>query len=47
MRCPDSDQWYAVMAEELKTVVDIGLYEEVVHPPGHKIIDSKWVYRVR
>lgn len=43
----DADQWYAAMAEELRTFVKIGLYEEVPRPPDRKIIDSKWVYKVK
>ncbi|KIN98729.1 hypothetical protein M404DRAFT_31056 [Pisolithus tinctorius Marx 270] len=47
MRCTDADQWYAAMIDKLQTFKSIGLYEEVALPPGRKLIDSKWVYKIK
>ena len=44
---PDADLWQAAMASELKTFEEIGLYQEVEAPPNHKIIDSKWVFKIK
>ncbi|KIN99148.1 hypothetical protein M404DRAFT_30611 [Pisolithus tinctorius Marx 270] len=35
------------MANELAMFHAIGLYEEVPHPPDRKIIDLKWVYKIK
>ena len=44
---PDADLWQAAMASELKTFEEIGLYQEVKAPPDRKIIDSKWVFKIK
>ena len=44
---PDADLWQAAMASELKTFEEIGLYQEVKAPPDHKIIDLKWVFKIK
>jgi hypothetical protein len=47
MSCPDADLWYVAMTEELKVFKKIGLYEVVEQPRDHKIVDSKWVYKIK
>jgi hypothetical protein len=47
MSCPDADLWYVAMTEELKVFEKIGLYEVVKWPHDHKIIDLKWVYKIK
>ena len=44
---PDANLWQAAMASELKTFEEIGLYQEVEAPPDRKIIDSKWVFKIK
>ena len=44
---PDTDLWLATMAIELNTFKEIGLYQEVEAPPDRKIIDSKWVFKIK
>ena len=44
---PNTDLWLAAMAIELNTFKEIGLYQEVKAPPDRKIIDSKWVFKIK
>ena len=44
---PDADLWLAAMAIELNTFKEIGLYQEVEAPPDRKIINSKWVFKIK
>jgi len=44
---PDADLWLGAMAIELNTFKEIGLYQEVEAPPDHKIINSKWVFKIK
>lgn len=44
---PDADLWYAAMTEELKIFEKIGLYEVVERPRDRKIVDSKWVFKIK
>ena len=44
---PDANLWQAAMASELKTFEEIGLYQEVEAPPDRKIIDLKWVFKIK
>jgi hypothetical protein len=44
---PDADLWQAAMLEELRVFQKIGLYEEVERLKGQKVVDSKWVYKVK
>jgi transposase InsO family protein len=44
---PDADLWYAAMTEELKIFEKIGLYEAVERPRDRKIVDSKWVFKIK
>jgi len=44
---PDADLWLGAMAIELNTFKEIGLYQEVEALPDRKIIDSKWVFKIK
>ena len=44
---PDANLWLAAMAIKLNTFKEISLYQEVEAPPDHKIIDSKWVFKIK
>jgi len=44
---PDINLWLGVMAIKLNTFKEIGLYQEVKAPPNHKIINSKWVFKIK
>ena len=44
---PDANLWLAAMEVELNTFKEIGLYQEVGMPCDHKIIDSKWVFKIK
>ena len=35
------------MSIKLNTFKEIGLYKEVESPSDHKIIDSKWVFKIK
>ena len=44
---PDANLWLAAMEVELNTFKKISLYQEVGMPCDHKIIDSKWVFKIK
>jgi len=44
---PDANLWLGAMGVELNTFKEIGLYQEVKMPPNRKIIDSKWVFKIK
>ena len=44
---PDADLWPAAMEIELNTFKEIGLYQEVKMPHNQKIIDLKWVFKIK
>ena len=44
---PDTNLWLAAMAIELNMFKEIGLYQEVEAPPDRKIINSKWVFKIK
>ena len=47
VECPNADLWLATMAIELNMFKEISLYQEVKAPPDRKIIDSKWVFKIK
>ena len=47
MKQSNGDLWYKAMQDELGMFKKIGLYEEVEHPCDHKVIDSKWVFKIK
>ena len=47
MAGPDAPLWKAACAEELVSFVKTELYDEVEHPRGRKVVDCKWVFKVK
>ena len=47
MSHPDAAQWQIACAEELETFKRMKLYETVDKPTDQKIVDSKWVFRLK
>ena len=47
IKCPDTDLWLAAMSIELNMFKEISLYQEVETPHNHKVIDSKWVFKIK
>ena len=43
----NADLWLATMGIKLNTFKEIGLYQEVETLPNCKIIDSKWVFKIK
>ena len=44
---PNTDLWQATMSIELNMFKEISLYQEVKMPRDHKIINSKWVFKIK
>lgn len=44
---PDSEKWKSAMKEELKSHEEHNTWSVVQRPPDKKIIDSKWVFRIK
>jgi len=42
-----ADEWVQVMNEELASLDKMGTYEVVPRPNDHKVVGSKWVYRIK
>jgi hypothetical protein len=47
MSSPEAAQWQIACMEELKSLQDMNVYEEVPWPPNRKIIDSKWTFKLK
>ena len=47
IECPDTNLWLAAMSTKLNTFKEIGLYKEVELPSDCKIINSKWVFKIK
>ncbi|GBE86218.1 Retrovirus-related Pol polyprotein from transposon TNT 1-94 [Sparassis crispa] len=47
MSRPDAARWKAACAEELHTFVKAELYDEVERPRNRKVIDCKWVFKIK
>ncbi len=47
MSRPDAEQWKAACAEELLSFAKAELYDEVERPRNRKVIDCKWVFRIK
>jgi len=43
---PDADKWQEAMREEYEAIKANGTYELVPLPPGKKVIDTCWVYKM-
>jgi hypothetical protein len=47
---PDSKRWYAAIKKEIKSLFDAGtwtLIERVTVPYNHRVLKSKWVYKLK
>lgn len=47
MSHPDTEQWKAVCAGELLSFVKAELYDEVERPRNRKVVDCKWVFKIK
>jgi hypothetical protein len=47
MSCPDAAQWQIACTEELDIFRRMKLYEVVEKPPNRKVVDSKWVFKLK
>ncbi len=47
MSRPDAEQWKAACAEELLSFAKAELYDEVEHPRNRKVVDCKWVLKIK
>ena len=47
MSHPDRAQWRAVCAEEIKQFVCQNIFNMVSKPEGHKVVDCKWVFKIK
>ena len=47
MKSVDSDLWTKAMNEEMESLKRNGTWEEVELPQGRKIVDCKWVFKVK
>jgi hypothetical protein len=43
----EAAQWQIMCMEELQSLQDMKVYKEVPRPPDHKIIDSKWTFKLK
>ena len=43
----DADLWQAAMDDEIQSLKENGTWEEVDPPAGRRIVDSKWVYKIK
>ncbi|TFY83163.1 hypothetical protein EWM64_g851 [Hericium alpestre] len=47
MSRPDAAEWLAACNEELHSFKQMGVYEEVDRPRDCKVVNSKWVFRIK
>ena len=47
MSRPDAEQWKAACAEELLAFAKAELYDEVERPRNRKVVDCKWVFKIK
>lgn len=47
INCEHSEKWYEAMENEVKVLAENNTWTEVEIPDGKKVIDTKWVYRVK
>lgn len=46
-RSPDGEKWLAAMSEEFDSLISNGTWELVKKPTDQKIVDNKWVFKVK
>ena len=47
LRSPDSDKWKVAINEELNALDRNNTWTVVDRPPGRKIVDCRWVFRIK
>jgi hypothetical protein len=47
MSSPEAAQWQIACTEELQSLQDMKVYEEVPRPPDRKIVDSRWTFKLK
>ena len=47
VKCPDKEEWMAVMTKELQTMKDMAVYKVLKLPEGRKAIGCQWVLEVK
>jgi hypothetical protein len=47
MSSPEATQWQIVCMEELQSLQDMKVYEEVPRPPDCKVIDLRWTFKLK
>ena len=43
----DADLWQAAMGDEIQSLKENGTWEEVDPPVRRRIVDSKWVFKIK
>jgi len=44
---PDKEEWKKAMEEEYSSLVDKGTWEIIQKPRGAKVLDAKWVFKIK
>jgi len=44
---PNYQEWMDAVRDELDSMTRNEVWELVDHPPGHKVIGNKWVFKVK
>ena len=47
LKSPDSPEWQKAMDDELQSLRENKVYEIVPRPRSQKIVDSRWVFKVK
>ena len=47
LRGPQKEQWKGAMEEELKSLLENQTWSLVEKPVGHRILGTKWIFRVK
>ena len=47
MERPEKDKWIQAMDEEIETLKQREVFEEMERPPGAKVLGTKWVYKTK
>jgi Reverse transcriptase (RNA-dependent DNA polymerase) len=47
MSCPDAAKWELTRSAETCAFKDMGTFKIVLHPDDHKVIGSKWVFKIK
>jgi hypothetical protein len=47
MSSPEAAQWQIMCIKELQSLQDMKVYKEVPQPPGHKVVNSRWTFKLK